>query len=61
MENNTTTETSDRPLEVSPEQMLKNFIDSNIYANRHERRKIKKLYGIDIPSGNKPYVKNKQQ
>ena len=43
--------------EITPEQALAHFIEQNKYANRKERRMIKKLMGIKLPTNNVPWQK----
>ena len=47
--------------EFTPEQALADFMLKNKLANRHERRAIKKMMGVTIPTSNKPYVKEEKR
>lgn len=54
-------ENKEEEIIITPEKALEDFISKNKFANRHERRAIKKMMGITIPTSNKPYVKEEKR
>ena len=54
-------ENKEQEIVITPEQALADFMLKNKLANRHERRAIKKMMGIAIPTSNKPYVKEEKR
>ena len=54
-------ENKEQEIVITPEQALADFMLKNKFANRHERRAIKKMMGITIPTSNKPYVKEEKR
>ena len=47
-------------MNLSPEQVLADFISRNQSENRHTRRMLKKMTGVKIIGTNKPYVKERK-